>query len=69
MSVFGDAEFVKKIKEGFVCVAVNQHYHRRRKDLEYELFEKLVEQTGEKVSGYNQGLTPPSLQRRIKAHA
>lgn len=56
MSVFGDAEFVKKVKEGFVCVAVNQHHHRRRKDLEYALFEKLVEQTGEKVSGYNQGL-------------
>ena len=37
-------------------MAVNQHHHRRRKDLEYELFEKLVEQTGEKVSGYNQGL-------------
>lgn len=56
MSVFGDAEFVKKVKEDFVCVAVNQHHHRRRKDLEYDLFEKLVEQTGEKVSGYNQGL-------------
>ena len=56
MSVFGDAEFVKKVKESFVCVAVNQHHHRRRKDLEYDLFEKLVEQTGEKVSGYNQGL-------------
>lgn len=56
MSVFGDAEFVKKVKEGFVCVAVNQHHHRRRKDLEYDLFAKLVEQTGEKVSGYNQGL-------------
>ncbi len=56
MSVFGDAEFVKKIKADFICVAVNQHHHRRRKDLEYDLFEKLVEQTGEKVSGYNQGL-------------
>ncbi|MFT7643993.1 MAG: hypothetical protein ACI9G1_005759 [Pirellulaceae bacterium] len=56
MSVFGDAEFVKKVKEGFVCVAVNQHHHRRRKDVEYDLFEKLIEQTGEKVSGYNQGL-------------
>ena len=56
MSVFGDAGFVKKVKEGFVCVAVNQHHHRRRKDLEYDLFEKLVEQTGEKVSGRNQGL-------------
>lgn len=56
MSVFGDPEFVKKVKEAVVCVAVNQHYHRRRKDLEYDLFAKLVEQTGEKVSGYNQGL-------------
>lgn len=56
MSVFGDAEFVKKVKEDFICVAVNQHHHRRRKDLEYDLFAKLVEQTGEKVSGYNQGL-------------
>ena len=56
MSVFGDAEFVKKVKIDFICVAVNQHHHRRRKDLEYDLFEKLVEQTGEKVSGYNQGL-------------
>jgi hypothetical protein len=56
VSVFGDAEFVKKIKDGFVCVAVNQHHHRRRKDLEYDLFARLVEQTGEKVSGYNQGL-------------
>lgn len=56
MSVFGDAKFVKKVKEGFVCVAVNQHHHRRRKDLEYGLFKKLVGQTGEKVSGYNQGL-------------
>jgi hypothetical protein len=56
VSVFGDAEFVKKIKEDFVCVAVNQHHHRRRKDLEYDLFARLVVQTGEKVSGYNQGL-------------
>jgi hypothetical protein len=56
VSVFGDAEFVKKVKEGFVCVAVNQHHHRRRQDLEYDLFEKLVKQTGEKMSGYNQGL-------------
>mgnify|MGYP007073181744 FL=1 len=56
MSVFGDAQFVKQIKDKFICVAVNQHHHRRRKDLEYDLFEKLVEQTGEKVSGYNQGL-------------
>ena len=56
MSVFGDAKFVKKVKESFICVAVNQHHHRRRKDLEYDLFAKLVEQTGEKVSGYNQGL-------------
>jgi hypothetical protein len=55
VSVFGDAEFVKKVKEEFVCVAVDQHHHRRRKDLEYDLFAKLVEQTGEKVSGYNQG--------------
>jgi hypothetical protein len=56
VSVFGDAEFVKKVKEGFVCVAVNQHHHRRRKDLEYDLFARLIEQTGEKVNGYNQGL-------------
>ncbi len=56
MSVFGDAKFVKEVKDEFICVAVNQHHHRRRKDLEYDLFEKLVEQTGEKVSGYNQGL-------------
>lgn len=56
MSVFEDAEFVDHLKDGFVCVAVNQHHHRRRKDLEYDLFAKLVEQTGEKVSGYNQGL-------------
>lgn len=56
MSVFGDDEFVKKVKEEFICVAVNQHHHRRRKDLEYDLFAKLVEQTGEKVSGYNQAL-------------
>ena len=56
MSVFGDAKFVKKIKDGFVCVAINQHHHRRRKDLEYDLFAKLVQQTGEQVSGYNQGL-------------
>jgi len=56
VSVFGDAEFVKKVKEEFVCVAVNQHHHRRRKDLEYDLFARLVKQTGEKVSGYNQGL-------------
>lgn len=56
MSVFGDARFVKAVKEGFVCVAVNQHHHRRRKDLEYDLFAKLVKQTGEMVSGYNQGL-------------
>lgn len=56
MSVFGDKEFVKKLKDDFVCVAVNQHHHRRRKDLEYDLFAKLVEQTGEEVSGYNQGL-------------
>jgi len=56
VSVFGDAEFVNKLKQDFVCVAVNQHYHRRRKDLEYDLFARLVEQTGEKVSGYNQGL-------------
>lgn len=56
MSVFGDAKFVDAVKEQFVCVAVNQHHHRRRKDLEYELFAKLVKQTGEKVSGYNQGL-------------
>lgn len=56
MSVFGDKEFVKELSEEFICVAVNQHHHRRRKDLEYGLFEKLVGQTGEKVSGYNQGL-------------
>ena len=56
MSVFGDDEFVEKLKRDFVCVAVNQHHHRRRKDLEYDLFAKLVEQTGEKVNGYNQGL-------------
>jgi hypothetical protein len=56
VSVFGDAKFVKEVKEKYVCVAVNQHHHRRRKDLEYELFARLVKQTGEKVSGYNQGL-------------
>ena len=56
MSVFGDADFVKKVSEEFVCVAVNQHHHRRRKDLESELFAKLVEQTGEKTNGFNQGL-------------
>ncbi len=56
MTVFGDAEFVREIKSKFVSVAVNQHHHRRRKDVEYVLFEKLVRQTGEKVSGYNQGL-------------
>ncbi len=56
MSVFGDAEFVKEIKSKFVSVAVNQHHHRRRKDVESVLFEKLVLQTGEEVSGYNQGL-------------
>lgn len=56
MSVFGDAEFVRQIKKKFVSVAVNQHHHRRRKDVERTLFEKLVRQTGEKVSGYNQGL-------------
>lgn len=56
MSVFGDAKFVKTLKDGFICVAVNQHHHRRRKDLEYDLFAKLVKQTGEQVSGYNQGL-------------
>jgi hypothetical protein len=56
VSVFGDAEFVKKVKAGFICVAVNQHHHRRRRDLEYDLFARLVEQTGEKVNGYNQGL-------------
>lgn len=55
MSVFGDGEFVKEIKSKFVSVAVNQHHHRRRKDVESVLFEKLVRQTGEKVSGYNQG--------------
>lgn len=56
MSVFGDARFVRTLKERFVCVAVNQHHHRRRRDLEKDLFAKLVKQTGEKVSGYNQGL-------------
>jgi hypothetical protein len=56
VSVFGDAEFVKTLKEGFVCVAVNQHHHRRRKDLEYDIFARLVRQTGEEVNGYNQGL-------------
>ena len=35
---------------------MNQHHHRRRKDIERTLFEKLVRQTGEKVSGRNQGL-------------
>ncbi len=37
-------------------MAVNQHHHRRRNDLEYDLFAKLVKQTGENVTGYNQGL-------------
>ena len=56
MSVFGDAEFVAEVRKHFICVAVNQHHHRRRKDLEREIFAKLVHQTGEKVNGYNQGL-------------
>jgi hypothetical protein len=56
VSVFGDAEFVAKIKANYICVAVNQHHHRRRKDLEYDLFARLVKQTGEEVNGYNQGL-------------
>ena len=56
MTVFGDARFVREVQSKFVSVAVNQHHHRRRKDLERTLFAKLVHQTGEKVSGRNQGL-------------
>jgi hypothetical protein len=48
VSVFGDPEFVKTLKEEFICVAIDQHRHRRRKDLEFTLFEKLIHQTGDR---------------------
>jgi hypothetical protein len=56
VTVFGEAGFTRELRERFVCVAVNQHHHRRRADLEREIFARLVQQTGEEVNGTNQGL-------------
>jgi hypothetical protein len=55
VSILSDPEIVKLLKTRFVPVAVDQHDHRRRQDIEGELFAKIVRQAGRGTDGYSQG--------------
>ncbi len=55
MSVLSNPEVVELMKSKFVPLAVDQHDHRRRKDAEGELFEKVLAQAGRGLDGYSQG--------------
>lgn len=55
MSILSDAEIVELLKTKFVCVAVDQHDHRRRKDADGELFARILKQANRGLDGMSQG--------------
>lgn len=55
MSILSDPEIVATLKSKFVCVAVDQHDHRKRKDADGELFAKVLQQAGRGLDGQSQG--------------
>jgi hypothetical protein len=55
VSILSDPEIVNTLKTKFVCAAMDQHDHRKRKDADGELFAKILKQANRGLDGQSQG--------------
>jgi hypothetical protein len=55
VSILSDPDIVATLKSKFVCAAIDQHDHRKRKDADGELFAKILKQAGRGLEGQSQG--------------